>query len=216
MARYITKNEVVDCIHQNKHINVVVMPPMSYPFHDDPDEFTRFRLRSVGIWTIVRYSQKNYILAVQQADQPGNPWGIPAGHTEEKDLTPVDTANRELLEEIGVTASKLIFLRHILSTTPNQGHLIFATSINKSQLSITGEEAPDKNGIIYAEPPSNVDRTEIKRISLIPTNLAVTFLNPLLNNPYHSEAVNPGIESLTGYGLLPSTRKLRSDPYLFD
>ena len=58
------------------------------------------------------YGIRPMILLVEQLDQEGLPWGIPAGHTELFEKFPTQTAIREVREETGleIDPSKLRFL----------------------------------------------------------------------------------------------------------
>jgi len=60
-----------------------------------------YDVTSVGIF--IHSKDMRYMVLVQQNDQPGRPWAIPAGKVDDElDQNPQDTAAREALEEVGI------------------------------------------------------------------------------------------------------------------
>lgn len=170
------------------------MPPMWYPFHHDEDEKERFQLSSIGIWTVALLNQEYFVVAVQQADQPGKPWGIPAGKIEATDISPHDAAARELYEETGIriAAQWFHYITHLVSANdPKKGHLIFMVGVDK-ELNVTVREKTI-DGLLLADPPSNVDRKEVAQLALIPIAIA---LSSLETNLLHVLSYKPKTTSL--------------------
>ena len=71
------------------------------------EERVTYKLSSVGVWIIVsEEGSPKYYMAVQQADEPGLPWGIPAGKVSDVDQGFRSVGMREVQEETGMELNR--------------------------------------------------------------------------------------------------------------
>lgn len=191
---------------------VEIKPPGWYPFHQDKDETLRFRLRSVAVWVIF---DNVYFLAVQQADKPGNPWGIPGGRVDRRDHNYKAVAVRELKEETGIVLdeNEINYLGFIFKRQkPDNGHLLYLANVKIDRIP-SKDFIKDEDGTLRFNPPEEVNTTEICQLALIPLDNA--FRNNLLNgNPYHPEYTYHGYTYLRSYGLIRGSFPFENDPGL--
>ncbi|MBS3809427.1 MAG: CoA pyrophosphatase [Desulfobacterales bacterium] len=126
-------------------------PAMRIPLQD------RSFMASV-IMLLFEKSGEPYILAVLKTDTHGYPWrnqvALPGGHMEKNDVTPLDTALRELEEELCITPDHL----HV---TGSMGH--FPTIRQTVIECFVALWDGDTNRLKY-------DPTEISRIIEVPVN----------------------------------------------
>jgi len=82
--------------------------------------------------------QEPHILAIQKSDNEGYPWrnqvALPGGHVDKKDLTRVDTAFRELEEELKITRNQVEFFGSMghFSTVRNKDIEVFVGFWNET------------------------------------------------------------------------------------
>lgn len=100
------------------------------------------------------------ILAIQKADSEGYPWrnqvALPGGHVELKDAGPVDTAYRELEEELNITRNQVDFIG-------SMGHF---QTINHKDIQVF-------IGLWNGEGPVRSDADEIARVLDVPLKALV-------------------------------------------
>jgi 8-oxo-dGTP pyrophosphatase MutT (NUDIX family) len=196
MAKYVTRYEVVDWSHdENGTAKVVVWPPSWYPFHDDPAEALRYDLRSVAAQMIVHFEGQPHLLLAEQADQPGRPWGPPAGMVEPRE-TPEGAVIREVREETGIFIRQptLAFLRVRRSSHPGCCHMIFRCTFDGPPL---GNVCGREGGVTYLTPPTS--GPEIGRLLLVPRQVALGPGNSAYHNLYHPRTTLPLILDFGGW-----------------
>ncbi|QQS39420.1 NUDIX domain-containing protein [Candidatus Woesebacteria bacterium] len=181
-------------------------------------ESVTFELSSVAVWVIVyKEGVPAYFLTVQQADKPGNPWGVPAGKVIKSDNTPQEAGVRELREETGIIV-QTDDLRYLTWSWEHpdakSGHLMYGVEIDISQLDTKEPQVLDGGTIIF-EPPASVDKQEISFLALVPVELAFK-PNVLNDKPYHFQETYRGLASLRRVGIISGNYGFEKDPYLFD
>ena len=96
-------------------------------------ETLKIPLNSAGVWLLVvdRGSRQTYVLLTEQADRSieagwsQHPWEIPSGGIEAADISIIGTAQREVLEEVGVdlTGEKLVPLVVVIKPEDGEAHI---------------------------------------------------------------------------------------------
>lgn len=181
-------------------------------------EAIHFRVSSVALWVLVcEEGTPKYFLAVQQQDKPGFPWGAPAGKVEADDATPLHAGLRELKQETGLVAqvNDVRYLNWYWERYgAEKGSLIYGTLLDAKHIELLNSETLADGTILY-DPPPGVDRTEIRRLALIPLSLAFQ-KNVLNDNPYHFLPTYKGLIELRHRGFVSGRFQFEIDPGLFD
>ena len=193
---------------------VEIAPP--YPLERFGEERVTYKLSSVGVWIIVsEEGSPKYYMAVQQADEPGLPWGIPAGKVSDVDQGFRSVGMREVQEETGLELNRdeLRYLhwgwKHDGAET---GYLIYAAEVDIGRIKGNRVQCLEDGTILYS-PPADVNRQEISLLALIPLELA--FQHNLLNDhTYHAAETYRGLTALRAAGYINGSFKFEEDPGL--
>ena len=116
--------------------------------------------RSACVFLLLCNGDEPYLLAIQKTDSKEYPWrnqvALPGGHMDEKDEFPVDTAYRELEEELKIPGNQVELIGSI-------GHF---QTINHKDIEAFVGVWDGKGPVLY-------DPEEISRVLEIPLNLLV-------------------------------------------
>lgn len=120
---------------------------------NDPSDDPLYRLASVFM---LLFNMSNpHLLAILKSDTDGYPWrnqvALPGGHADEEDASPLDTAFRELDEELGIPRDQV----ELIGTT---GHF---QTINYVDIQVFV-------GLWNEKGPIRFDKNEIARVLKIP------------------------------------------------
>ena len=195
-------------------MKVEIRPPC--PLEMFGEERIEFNLSSVAVWVIVMQNDTPaYYLAVQQAEKPGMPWGVPAGKVSESDNTISDVGIRELREETGleVDPDEMSYLHWSWEYYgADRGHLIYGVMVDIDRFVLDNPRRLD-DGTVLFDPPSQVNRREIRQLALIP--LELTFRPNILNrNAYHPQETYRGLIALRSRGVIDGSFGFENDPGL--
>ena len=113
--------------------------------HDDGEEVTREIVSHPGAVAVVAHDERQLYLVTQPREAVGHPalLELPAGKRDAEGETPLDTARRELAEEIGKTASDW---SHLVTFFASPGfsneeiHVYLATGLSDAQGVAAAEE----------------------------------------------------------------------------
>jgi len=111
--------------------------------------------RSTCVFMLIFNMEDPHLLAIQKTDSEGYPWrnqvALPGGHAEETDETPLETAFRELEEELGI-------FRDEVEVMGSMGHF---QTINRVDIEVFVGLWGEKRRIRF-------DTSEISRVLKIP------------------------------------------------
>lgn len=160
-----------------KYCQTLLSKAVSESSHPDPPEEGLFQPTSVI--ALLRFSSQADLLFIQKADTKGYPWrnqmAFPGGHHEPGDVTRLNTALRELEEELNIS-------RKHVTVIGSLGH--FQTINNKDIKTFVGVWNPVKD-IQY-------DSAEIARVFFIPVQ---TLISIHKKKGYHTH--KPDVYNLT-------------------
>lgn len=116
---------------------------------------------SASVFLLIFGNEEPCFLAIQKADNEGYPWrnqiALPGGHAEKNDKTRIDTAYRELEEELEITRNQVEFIGSI-------GHF---QTISNIDLAVYLGCWNENGGVRY-------DPKEISRVLKIPLKTIIT------------------------------------------
>lgn len=120
-------------------MNLEHFVPDRWLFGDDP-----LKIASVGVLVYTGELERGgtpSFLLLEQIDQPGKPWGIPAGHTEDSENDPRQAAVREVKEEtrMAIDDSRLKIWLVGLSPGKNKADIVYSYLATGEELGQIGQ-----------------------------------------------------------------------------
>lgn len=123
--------------------------------NDHPESYGKFLKHACVFMLLCDMEDEPAVLSILKADNKGYPWAnqvaLPGGHVDKTDRTPLDTAYRELNEEMGIVSENVEFI----------GSMGFFQTINSTQIQVFTGIWNGEDNIIF-------DESEIAKVLKIP------------------------------------------------
>lgn len=180
-------------------MNLEHFVPDRWLFGDDS-----LRITSVGILVhtgeLKRGGSPAFLL-LEQIDQPGKPWGIPAGHTENHETDLIQTAVREVKEETGMEIEGDHLQEWLLGLIREEeiAQIVYSYQATDENLEQIGKWSW-AHGTRIVKPKNKKERSvEIGKVALVPAIEMFDRGHPLIKSYYrwdHMHEIKAKLEGL--------------------
>lgn len=123
--------------------------------NNHPESYGKFLKHACVFMLLCNVEDEPAILSILKADNKGYPWAnqvaLPGGHVDKEDNGPIDTAYRELYEEMAIESDNVEYI----------GNMGFFQTINNTEIQVFTGIWNDLDEIEF-------DRSEIARVLRIP------------------------------------------------